>query len=290
MTSSSVGAGANHSPFLLSTSQLTTTFDPIPISIPRLVPTSSFPFHHHGSEPHLPPSIFLSHLIIVIKQHSIFDKYKQISKFSVKGKLYSRSVTYDLTNGCASPSVDNASSSFSALETQLLPVICFTEHFTAWANQNPVAVAFRENIADLKTPLSHSSDTSSSTSSALTCFTSLPLEIQIKIWEAFPEPRIVEVHALVYATAEHTVHLTYISKNPVPAILHVCSESRRVGLKYYTLEFGNPWDISNDGAIRSMSTMNEIPYILLNGKTSMTISTGAFQKWPPGFSHTRVFT
>jgi hypothetical protein len=62
-------------------------------------------------------------------------------------------------------------------------------------------------------------------------FTKLPREIQCRVWKVLAEDqRIVAVHS---RTDESL-------RAPVPPILHVCSASRAVGLKHYTLAFGSP--------------------------------------------------
>jgi hypothetical protein len=59
-------------------------------------------------------------------------------------------------------------------------------------------------------------------------FVQLPREIQYRIWEMVAEePRIVTINT-------RTDNGLY---SAIPPILHVCSESRVVGLKYYTLAF-----------------------------------------------------
>lgn len=59
-------------------------------------------------------------------------------------------------------------------------------------------------------------------------FVRLPYEIQYKIWEMLAEePRVVPINT-------RTDNGLYSS---IPPILHVCSESRAVGLKHYTLAF-----------------------------------------------------
>ncbi|PMD26297.1 hypothetical protein NA56DRAFT_641785 [Hyaloscypha hepaticicola] len=62
-------------------------------------------------------------------------------------------------------------------------------------------------------------------------FAKLPQEIQWKIWKIVAEePRIVVVHSRTDTPL----------RAPIPPILHVCSDSRAVGLKHYTLAFRSP--------------------------------------------------
>lgn len=94
-----------------------------------------------------------------------------------------------------------------------------------------------------------------SSSTTFPFFRALPLEIQIKIWEqAIPEPRIIEIHEQQYCLKKYKsrwrwehAQLTYVTDVFVPAILHANRESRRVGLKYYTLGLGNPKDMFHGG-------------------------------------------
>ena len=69
-----------------------------------------------------------------------------------------------------------------------------------------------------------------------TLFPKLPPELRRKIWkEACFEPRIVEVDISIYPTilTALSVDCDYETQTPTPAILHVCSESRQIGLKHY---------------------------------------------------------
>lgn len=63
-----------------------------------------------------------------------------------------------------------------------------------------------------------------------TCFPKFPNEIQYRIWEILAqEPRVVTVKA-----QSGGLH------SSIPPILHVCSVSRLIGLKYYTPSFERP--------------------------------------------------
>lgn len=83
----------------------------------------------------------------------------------------------------------------------------------------------RQNIKKSKSAPSQS--TSQSLEQFL-FFSKLPMEIRTAIWQiTTKEGRIVEVYALS--------DKGWVA--PVPSILHVCSESRGIGLKYYELAF-----------------------------------------------------
>jgi hypothetical protein len=60
-------------------------------------------------------------------------------------------------------------------------------------------------------------------------FQKLPAELRVQIWEFLIEPRVVpiiEINGQVHSTC------------PVPVILHICRESRQIGLKYYDNSIG----------------------------------------------------
>ncbi|CZR61303.1 uncharacterized protein PAC_11199 [Phialocephala subalpina] len=72
----------------------------------------------------------------------------------------------------------------------------------------------------------------------LSLFRTLPLELSTRIWEmTAEEERIVAVHA---ATDDGL-------RAKVPPMLHVCAESRAVGLKFYSLAFGHEGSSLNIG-------------------------------------------
>lgn len=82
----------------------------------------------------------------------------------------------------------------------------------------------------------------------LSLFATMPLEIRANIWKAFiPGGRVVDV---IFSEDQDR----YFSFGAtVPTVLHVCQESRRVGLKAYTLCFGTeshpasiPFDLTAD--------------------------------------------
>jgi hypothetical protein len=68
----------------------------------------------------------------------------------------------------------------------------------------------------------------------LPSLSTLPYELRIMIWEALIEPRFVPVRAW---------GSWVISTRPIPIVLHVCHESRQVGLRFYKACIsGEPWD------------------------------------------------
>jgi len=79
-------------------------------------------------------------------------------------------------------------------------------------------------------------------------FCKLPAEIQLDIWEAArPDPRFLKLYCIHCSRhwlpsngafcPNKTHHVR--SRAPVPALLHACSDSRKVALKWYKLSFGN---------------------------------------------------
>jgi hypothetical protein len=74
------------------------------------------------------------------------------------------------------------------------------------------------------------------------CFGHLPLEIRLLIWKyARPDPRVVRLawsklppKAPAWSSCPELWRTNY-SEAPIPAMLHACSESRQVALKWYRL-------------------------------------------------------
>jgi hypothetical protein len=101
-----------------------------------------------------------------------------------------------------------------------------------------------------------------------TLFTTLAPELREMIWiEAIPEQRLVHLKD-TYITPRHVSNDNTIwdpveswspddylySNAPIPALLHVCSESRRVAIESgYTLSFGTPG--KNDARVVSFSSL-----------------------------------
>jgi hypothetical protein len=55
-------------------------------------------------------------------------------------------------------------------------------------------------------------------------FRKLPTDLRLKIWEALVEPRVVPIIV---------TDIRVCSICPAPVILHICYESRQIGLRYY---------------------------------------------------------
>jgi hypothetical protein len=80
-----------------------------------------------------------------------------------------------------------------------------------------------------------------------TLFPTLPVELRLKIWTiASFHPQNVDIWARCLGEIGSRLHpyipFKYTSHCSVPAILHVCRESRGIGLQYYHLDFGTLYD------------------------------------------------
>jgi hypothetical protein len=84
----------------------------------------------------------------------------------------------------------------------------------------------------------------STQASSFTCFSKLPREIQLSIWEySLPPPRMIHISAQALQRAskigsdEPTIRHKHVwlESKPVPAILHASADSRKVALKHYEL-------------------------------------------------------
>jgi len=87
-------------------------------------------------------------------------------------------------------------------------------------------------------------------------FPCLPPEIRLQIWElARPDPRIIKVERSKYKYKDifGQVRGLPICRAEIPRILHACSESRGVGLRWYQLVGTHSWfrDKFEEGPIRS---------------------------------------
>jgi 2EXR family len=94
-------------------------------------------------------------------------------------------------------------------------------------------------------------------------FSNLPKEIKIKIWKVIAHQRrsIKLVANTLQLHADHRSHSIQHQRR-VPAILHICQESRKEGLIYYDAcrEY-TPWDVglsSNDTPWFSATYSNTI--------------------------------
>jgi hypothetical protein len=74
-----------------------------------------------------------------------------------------------------------------------------------------------------------------------TLFPKLPLELRGKVWdEVCSEPRIVEVEIKAYQDPNFSSSsYGFLPRTLNPAVLYVCVEARKHGLKYYTRCFWN---------------------------------------------------
>jgi hypothetical protein len=96
---------------------------------------------------------------------------------------------------------------------------------------------------------------------AFTCFADFPYDIRACIWESVAFlPRNIDLWAQGLGTITrasnqpHEFTLSrYISTQPPPAILHVNKESRAIGLKYYSLEFGLSYEVPRHYGLRAGS-------------------------------------
>lgn len=73
------------------------------------------------------------------------------------------------------------------------------------------------------------------TLSTFTCFPSLPKELQLKIWRLaalLPRDLTVFVHLLGWEMRDFFPGIWYTS-HQLPAVLHICSDSRQIGLEYF---------------------------------------------------------
>jgi hypothetical protein len=79
----------------------------------------------------------------------------------------------------------------------------------------------------------------SSNNTAFTCFSALPTELRLKIWEYLIQPRIVLAACIDSRFKdEKRAQLAQRSKKrPIPVLLHVNHESRTLALRHYELAF-----------------------------------------------------
>lgn len=110
-------------------------------------------------------------------------------------------------------------------------------------------------------------------------FSDLPKEIRIKIWKIIAHQRrsIKLVADTLQLHADHKSHRIPHQRR-VPAILHICQESREEGLLYYEpcLEY-TPWDVglsTNDAPWFSATYFNTI-YVCIQGLLSHAIQANA---------------
>ncbi|KAF3039374.1 hypothetical protein E8E12_007112 [Didymella heteroderae] len=114
-------------------------------------------------------------------------------------------------------------------------------------------------------------------------FPRLPYELRMHIWLSSIEPRVVSVDIKVYVeeveriakrkkkTRRARMYMT--STTPVPAVLHTCRESRKVGLAVY--EKGR-MEVSDPKRARG------VPYVWLNWQLDcINIGAADFECWQP---------
>lgn len=101
-------------------------------------------------------------------------------------------------------------------------------------------------------------------------FSDLAPEIRLKIWKAIClAPRMVDVWQVekdINMPYPHCGTFQYKSHCPIPAVLHVCHESRYEGLKYYTLGFGREaerWTV-DQGVYKEFRPVQLPPRIYFN--------------------------
>ncbi|KAF2416549.1 hypothetical protein EJ08DRAFT_708815 [Tothia fuscella] len=94
-----------------------------------------------------------------------------------------------------------------------------------------------------------------------TCFADFPFDIRACIWESVAFlPRDLDLLAQRLGTIARSSKpphdftlFRYVTTQPPPAILHVNKESRDIGLKYYSLEFGSSYEIPAHHGLRAES-------------------------------------
>ncbi|KAM3072185.1 hypothetical protein ACMFMF_007579 [Clarireedia jacksonii] len=75
-----------------------------------------------------------------------------------------------------------------------------------------------------------------------TRFSSLPTELRLQIWQrVVPDPRTVCIRYELRRVeiGGSTLPGSWMSNEPVPVLLHICRESREIGLSHYQLAFGS---------------------------------------------------
>ncbi|KUJ06505.1 uncharacterized protein LY89DRAFT_743827 [Mollisia scopiformis] len=118
-------------------------------------------------------------------------------------------------------------------------------------------------------------------------FNDLPIELRLRIWTIasfFPRNVCVEVDRWFQCGIEQEdwghlgafrVPVTYTSNCPVPTVLHVCKESRKEALKYYSLEFGGHQENEVDDYERSY-TISIPPVVYFNWKADTLFTPRTF--------------
>jgi len=128
---------------------------------------------------------------------------------------------------------------------------------------------------------------SGSEAHCFTMFPKFPPEIRNRVWKlACFEQRNVDVwianiaaedrSALGKALCEYR-EWAYQSNAPIPSVLHACRESRSIGLKHYSLEFGTQFNISFRGTTISVSIP---PRIFVNWECDIVFPLGFLSVLP----------
>ena len=122
----------------------------------------------------------------------------------------------------------------------------------------------------------------SATPPEFTCFADFPFDIRAYIWEivAFL-PRDIDIWAQSLGTIARSSSLPhgftlfrYVTTQPPPAILHVNKESRAIGLKYYSLEFGSSYEIPRHYGLR----VGSAPKTYINFRCDRICLVGGFDQ------------
>jgi hypothetical protein len=117
---------------------------------------------------------------------------------------------------------------------------------------------------------------------AFTCFADFPFDIRACIWKnvAFL-PRDIDLWAQGLGTIPRSSSqphgftlFRYVTTQPSPAILHVNKESRAIGLKYYSLEFGSSYEIPRHYGLRAGSP----PKTYINFRCDRICLVGGFDQ------------
>ncbi|KUJ06504.1 uncharacterized protein LY89DRAFT_692479 [Mollisia scopiformis] len=102
-------------------------------------------------------------------------------------------------------------------------------------------------------------------------FNDLSIELHSRVWKmASFIPRTVSIESDMRFSNRHNIDMphdmptAYTTSSGVPAILHVCQESRNEALKHYSLELGSHLELSTRGSIGRRYTFFIPPTIYIN--------------------------
>jgi hypothetical protein len=110
---------------------------------------------------------------------------------------------------------------------------------------------------------------------AFTCFADFPFDIRACIWQAVAFlPRDIDLWAQDLGVIGRSSLFRYVTTQPPPAILHVNKESRAIGLKYYSLEFGSSYEIPKHYGLRVRSA----PKTYINFRCDRICLVGKFDQ------------